>query len=333
MYKSCVSSTECTLLIGVPQGSILGPLLFILYTKELELLVSKYGFSIHLYADDTQVYFSFDVHSPNPDLSKVKACFQEIKNWMALNYLKLNEDKTEFVDIGPYVSPIKVLDLGETSVTPTEKAKNLGFVFDHRLSLSCQVNAVSQVCYLNQRNLSRIASKLDQDLKVQLVHSNILCFLDYCNAVYFGLTEKNLQKLQKIQNNAVRFIFGLHGKKRHDFLTPYLMKLHFLPVRYRIIFKIGLMVFKCVNNIAPQYLQDLLVLRPCRRQSSRLDEDYSLLDVLARPSSPKTEAAFSYSGPKVWNSLPYGLRCLTELSEYKSGLKTHLFSMAFQNCE
>ena len=116
-FKVCVnrvSSTECFLEIGVPQGSILGPLLFILYTKDLELIVTKYGFSIHLYADDTQVYFSFDVHSDNPDMSKVKACFQEIKNWMAVNYLKLNEEKTEFLDIGPYISPIKELDLGET---------------------------------------------------------------------------------------------------------------------------------------------------------------------------------------------------------------------------
>ena len=194
-FKVCVnriSSTECQLVIGVPQGSILGPLLFILYTKELELIVTRYGFSIHLYANDTQVYFSFDVHSSDPDLSKVKACFQEIKSWMANNYLKLNEDKTEFVDIGPYISPIKDLDLGDTLVHPTEKAKNLGFVFDHRLNLSNQVNAVSQVCYLNQRNLARIASKLSQDLKIQLVHSNILCFLDYCNAVYYGLSEKYL---------------------------------------------------------------------------------------------------------------------------------------------
>ena len=64
---------------------------------------------------------------------------------MAVNYLKLNEEKTEFLDICPYISPIKELDLGDTvSIIPTEKAKNLGFVFDHRMSLSSQVNAVSK---------------------------------------------------------------------------------------------------------------------------------------------------------------------------------------------
>ena len=81
--------------IGVPQGSILGPLLFILYTADLEMIVKKYGFDVHLYADDTQVYFAFDVHSKDPDLNAIKLCFKEIKQWMSRNFLKLNEDKTE----------------------------------------------------------------------------------------------------------------------------------------------------------------------------------------------------------------------------------------------
>ena len=160
---------------------------------------------------------------------------------------------------------------------------------------------------MNQRNLAKIASKLDHDLKVQLVNSNILCFLDYCNAVYSGLSEKDIQKLQKIENNAVRFIFGLYGKKRLQALSPYLKKLHFLPVQYRITFKIGLLVFKCLNNMAPKYLQDLITLRQCKKVSSRLDDDYLLLDFPYRPVLTKTDAAFSYRGPRVWNLLPFEL--------------------------
>ena len=189
------TSSECYLDIGVPQGSILGPLLFILYTRDLEEIVTKYGFSIHLYADDTQVYFAFDVHSSNPDLTAVKNCFLEIKQWMTVNFLKLNDEKTEFIDIWPYVSPIQTMDLGDLLVSPVSKAKNLGFLFDHQMNLDSQINAVSKVCYLNQRDLARIGSKLSHDLKVQLVHSNILCFIDYCNSVYYGITEKNLHKL------------------------------------------------------------------------------------------------------------------------------------------
>ena len=325
------SSSECALDIGVPQGSILGPLLFILYTKDLESIVSKFGFSVHLYADDTQIYFAFDVHSDNPDLEAVKVCFQEIKHWMSNNFLKLNEDKTELLDIGPYVSTITSLDLGDLDITPVEKAKNLGFLFDHQMNLDAQVNAVSQICFLNQRNLSRIGSKLSHELKVQMVHSNILCFLDYCNCAYFGLTETNLQKLQKIQNNAVRFIYGLYGKKRREPVSPYLKKLHFLPVRWRIKFKIALLVFKCINNLAPDYLKNLIKLRDIRRRSSRLDDDFFLLKMPPKLNFSRSEAAFSISGPMIWNSLPFEVRSLSNIDAFKTALKTLYFDKAFNN--
>ena len=200
-------SSECFLDIGVPQGSILGPLLFILYTKELEQIVTKYGFCIHLYADDTQIYFSFDVHNDNPDLTAIKLCLHEVKKWMTANFLKLNDDKTEFLDIGYYVSPLQSLDIGESfgelSITPALMAKNLGFYFDHQLNMNDQVSFISQMCYLNLRDLRRIGSRLNQELKIQLVHSNIMSFIDYCNASYGGLTRKNIQRLEKLQNNAV----------------------------------------------------------------------------------------------------------------------------------
>lgn len=158
------SSCSCQLEIGVPQGSILGPLLFILYTKDLEMIVTKYGFSVHLYADDTQIYLSFDVHSDNPDLTSVTSCFKKIKEWMSLNLLKLNEDKTEFIDICIYESPLKLLALDSVLIYPSKKAKNLGFIFDHQMTLDDQVNYNSQVCYMSLRNLEIIGSKLSHNL-------------------------------------------------------------------------------------------------------------------------------------------------------------------------
>ena len=82
--------------------------------------------------------------------------------------------------------------------------------------------------------------------------------------------------------------------------------------------------------MAPKYLQDLIKLRQCKKVSSRLDDDYLLLDFPLRPVSTRTDAAFSYSGPRIWNLLPYKLRCLTELTAFKNGLKTYLFSLAFE---
>ena len=325
------SSSDCLLEIGVPQGSILGPLLFVLYTKDWENIVTKYGFSINLYADDTQIYFAFDVHSENPDLSAVKRCFLEITQWMTKNFLKLNEGKTEFIDIGHYVSPVVSLDLGEVSIIkPVEHAKNLGFMFDHRMNMSEQINMVSKTSFLNLRNLKRIGSRLAHELKVQLVHSNILSFLDYCNSVYGGLTEKNLFKLQKIQNNAVRYIFGLYGKKFREPIMPYLKRLHFLPVKYRIKFKVALLVFKCLNGFAPEYMHELISAREIKRRISRLDKDFFMLATQELPKSTRTDAAFSFYGPCIWNELPYRLRCMTDIELFKKSMKTYYFNIAFE---
>jgi hypothetical protein len=325
------TSSSCWLQIGVPQGSILGPLLFIMYTKDLEDIVRKYGFSIHLYADDTQLYFAFDVHSDQPDLTAINSCFKEIKQWMAINFLKLNDDKTEFIDIGPYQSPIQSLKLDGMDIVPVKKAKNLGFVFDHLMSLDDQVNAVTRTCYLNLRNLMKIGSHLSRALKIQLVHSNILSFVDYCNAVYGSLSESNMKKLQTIQNNAVRFIFNLTGKDRWQSMTPYLKELHFLPVRYRIKYKIALLVFKCLNNLAPRYLSELLSLRETKRRSVRLDDDYYYLKTPKPHQLSRTAGAFYYSGPRVWNELPFSIRCLSVIQDFKTSLKTYLFNTAYNN--
>ena len=109
----------------------------------------------------------------------------------------------------------------------------------------------------------------------------------------------------------------------------YLKELHFLPVIYRIRFKLSLMVFKCINNIAPSYLSDLVTLRQPNQHSVRADDDYFLLKESNEPRCKKTQGAFSYSAPKTWNVLPYNLRSMSEIEAFKVALKTHLYKCAF----
>lgn len=327
-------SEESPLEIGVPQGSILGPLLFILYTEGLQELANKYNFSVHLYADDTQIYFQFHAKDPSIHITMLQNCFSEINTWMSLNYLKMNNSKTEVLELhSPYTSivPLSTLDLEGCCIELSDSAKNLGFWFDKSLSLEVQVKHVAKIGYLNLRNISRIGSKLSMNLKIQLVHGCIHSILDYCNAAYYGLNKYQLKKLQSVQNASARFIYGLKGEDRFQSITPFLRNLHFLPVEYRIIFKIALLTFKCLNNMTPQYLKEMISLKTDSRKCLRIDNDFYQLQQPPEPRCSHSRGAFSYSAPRVWNQLPYALRSMTTVEGFKSALKTHLFRRAFRN--
>ena len=151
-------STFLELLFGVPQGSLLGPILFILYIKMLQKIAAKYGLNIQLYADDSQLYISFQPTRPS-QLDDVKdrtnRCLAEIKAWMVKNFMKLNESKTELLVLGkPHL--LKTCDLGispqfgSTTISPTDckgdNWKSLGIKLDETLCMERQINSVRQKC-------------------------------------------------------------------------------------------------------------------------------------------------------------------------------------------
>ena len=136
---------------------------------------------------------------------------------------------------------------------------------------------------------------------------------------------ENLSKLQVIQNHAARLI---KRTKKSEHITPILIELHWLPVRYRIDYKVALLCYKCLNNSAPSYLKDLLeVYTPTRSLRSAMDTTILVKPVPSYKSLG--ERAFTFYGPSVWNKLPQSLRSLTNINTFKRSLKTHLFKCAY----
>ena len=251
---------------GVPQGSCLGPLLFSLYTSKLFDISKTHLPEIHCYADDTQLYLSFRPHvTPGSDeaISAMTNCIADIRDWMISDKLMLNDSKTEILLVGSRQQLRKVeldaLMVGTAKVPLASSAvRNLGSFFDSELTMNTHVNKLCSAAYFHLYNLRRIRKYLSQETYEQLVHAFITSRIDYCNSLLYGLPAKQLDKIQRVQNTAAGIIFRLPKFFR---ITPSLFSLHWLPVRYRIDFKICLLTFKAIHGSAPSYLRELVVVK------------------------------------------------------------------------
>ena len=164
---------------------------------------------------------------------------------------------------------------------------------------------------------------LDRDSLESVVHAFVSCRLDYCNSLLYGINKSHLDKLQRLQNCAARLVTGT---RKYEHITPVLKELHWLPVRFRIQYKILLLCFKCFYGIAPSYLCDLLAPYNPSCYNFRSCSG-NLLHV--PKSALVTGGDRSFSCPRLWNQLPDDIRNLSNLQHFKSALKTHLFELAF----
>ncbi|XP_053337496.1 uncharacterized protein LOC128509691, partial [Clarias gariepinus] len=292
------------------------------YMLPLGNIIRKHGISFHCYANDTQVYVSAKPDEKN-QFTKVEQCVQDIRDWMLINFLLLNPDKTEVLVIGPQAARSKLSDhtviLYGLYVPSSATVKDLDVIIDSSLSFEAHVDNITRIAFFHLRNIARIKNILSPNDAEKLVHAFITSWLDYCNALLSGCSTRCLNKLQLVQNAAARV---LTRTRRYKHSPPILSTLHWLPVKFRIDFKI--LLYKALNGLVPQYLSELLVsYNPPRLLRSK---DAGCLSV---PRIIKTTAggrAFSYKAPKLWNSLPNSVRDSDTVSVFKSRLKTYLFS-------
>ena len=290
-------------------------------------IIRHHGLNFHCYADDTQLHLSTSPSTQLPPQSLVN-CLSEIKAWMTTNLLKLNSSKTELMVVAPKALLQKVgpllLDVDGSSISPSREVRNLGIILDSTLSYQSHIKSITKSAFFHLKNISRLRPSLSDSVAEMLVHAFVTSRLDYCNGVLFGTPKKYLDRLQYVQNSAARVLTHV---KRWQHITPTLKQLHWLPVKFRIDYKLLLITYKCQNALAPQYLSDLLHKPPAKRSLRSTN-----LDLLSVPKVTKRtfgDRAFSVAAPTLWNSLPVEIRHAPSLDSFKASLKRHLFSQAY----
>ena len=292
---------------------------------------------MHCYADDTQPYLSFKPVIPMAEemaVERLSAFIDEIRSWMLANKLKLNDEKTMFLLLGR-PSKLEKVDItsftvGGAEIPKSDFATNLGTIWDSEMSMERHVNNICKLGFFQLRKIAHLRKYLNTEATETIVHAFVSSRIDYCNSLLNGIPKYLTDRVQRLQNAAVRMVCRL-GK--FDHVSQSLMDLHWLPIKQRIQFKTLLLTFKSINGLGPEYLSELLV---------KYEQDYNLRSITDTENFdnlllrvPKTklkccgDRAFCAVAPSLWNNLPYSLRSHTDVDAFKKDLKTYLFKRAY----
>ena len=253
-----VLSDRLPVVSGVPQGSVLGALLFSIYVNDLPNICQNC--STECYVDDTKLLLSFSVNDPTQAIAGVNSDLQRIRNWCFDNCLMLNPDKTKLMVFGSRRMSSKLPDfklslLGK-EIIPAQTVKDLGVIFDPTLSFDNHISVSSCMSKLPQISRTRFA--FNEGLLEIITNALVFSKLYYCSSVWSFTSSCNVRKLQYVQNFAGRIICNV---RKYDDISPVLKNLRWLPVKTNLYYQDAILTFKCMTGQAPEYLTCRFVTR------------------------------------------------------------------------
>ena len=271
-------------------------------------------------------YKATELHRSHPGLVQFeKAPAESNKDWADLVWIRRIWKKSPI--------SISICTSGQTSIIkPVNVVRDLGVYLDSELSMEHHISTVVphgrvvRACFFHLRRLKFIRRILGADVTSGLVSAFVTTRMDYCNSILAALPQSSIDPLQRVQNVTARLITGT-GTREH--ITPALRSLHWLPVKFRITFKLCVLSYASGAYRPCSFLPVCMVTATADLSSrGRLRSSNTFRYELPLLKRKFGERSFSYAGPKAWNDLPFALQELTDTCTFKRQLKTHLFTLA-----
>ena len=315
-----VTSESLPISHGVPQGSILGPLLFILFINDLPqcILNCKIG----LYADDTVLLFS--AKTVKEIETNLQADLNRAQDWFRINRLHLNTKKTKWSLIGTHQKLSKTesitLHVGDEPLEQVSEYKYLGMWFDENLNWNHHIDKMCAKLSKRLGMLRRIKFNLPKETLLMLYNTMVLPLIDYGNVVYSNCSATSMKKLQVMQNKGARMILNCHYRTH---IVDMLKELKWLNVKDRAEFHKMCLVYKSKNGLVPSYISDLMSQVTERHEHETRSRTQNNL-CLVKPKNNQLKRSFQYSGALGWNNLSTEIRSAPSLTSFKAKyLKAH----------
>ena len=309
-------SDPLPLTVGVPQGSIMGPLLFTLYVNDL-FRVPKHCEPLG-YVDDTKLFLGFPASELDDVISAVNEDLKEISIWCCRNSLLINPDKTKLLYVGvPQLmrtlpTPLPSATMLGTQIKPVTVAKDLGVYIDCHLNFNEHITKTASDCMFKLTRVNRIKHLLDKKKTlIYFINAFVFSKLFYCSTVWSSTSKKNVRKLQLVQNYACRIVAGL---RKYDHVSEALKSVKWLNVRDKLLFNDLVMVYKCFKNLTPGYLHGHF---QYRAKTDQRDTRQNNNLTLARYRLATGQKTFTYRGAKLYNSIAKDIRDTGNLNVFK----------------